>query len=73
MALTRRSEFVTTKTQFATRTLYTVKPRDAVVCPTNSHLETPALVRSRHCLRTWRASVTTRTAELAHPMSSVTP
>lgn len=73
IALARMPRFVAVKTQFLTRAPYSVNPAGAAVCPTKSHLDTPSLVPSRHCLRTWRASVRRRTAELAQPMRSVTP
>jgi hypothetical protein len=72
-ASTRMRAFVTTNTQFRTRTLYKVKPVDAAICPTNSQRETPSLVPSRHCFSTWRARVASRIAELTQPTSSTTP
>jgi hypothetical protein len=71
-ASTRMRAFVTTNTQFRTRTLYSVNPMEAAICPANSQRETPSLVPSRHCFSTWRARVASRIAELVHPTSSTT-
>jgi hypothetical protein len=67
------SAFVTTKTQFRTSQLYSVKPADAAICPAKSQRDTPSLVPSRHCFATCRASVASRIAELTQPTASTTP
>jgi hypothetical protein len=72
IAFTRMSAFVTANTQFRTRRLYAVNPAEAAVCPRKSQRDTPSLVPSRHCLRTWRARVARRIAELSQPTSSTT-